>query len=175
MSKVPNLWFERPFDSSFLPDDHADVLLERLVDVTDRCARRVAGLDERALTERAADKAWSIQEHVGHLVDLEALWLGRIGDLERGLPRLRPADLANAATYAADHNVRPIGEVLTRLATARSRLVDAVRRLPAESARWTAQHPRLDQPMRVVDLLFFVAEHDDHHLATISRLRAEPA
>jgi len=33
-----------------------------------------------------------------------------------------------------------------------------------------ALHPRLQQPMRVLDLAFFVAEHDDHHLAHITRL-----
>jgi hypothetical protein len=31
-------------------------------------------------------------------------------------------------------------------------------------------HPRLKQPMRLVDHLFFVAEHDDHHLALIREL-----
>ena len=41
---------------------------------------------------------------------------------------------------------------------------------PAELAR-TALHPRLRQPMSVVDLCFFVAEHDDHHLRTIDELK----
>jgi len=31
-------------------------------------------------------------------------------------------------------------------------------------------HPRLQQPMRLVDSLYFVAEHDDHHIAKISGL-----
>ena len=31
----------------------------------------------------------------------------------------------------------------------------------------TLLHPRLKQPMRLVDHLYFVAEHDDHHLAKI--------
>jgi hypothetical protein len=31
----------------------------------------------------------------------------------------------------------------------------------------TMLHPRLKQPMRLVDHLYFVAEHDDHHLAHI--------
>jgi uncharacterized damage-inducible protein DinB len=34
----------------------------------------------------------------------------------------------------------------------------------------TAFHPRLRQLMTVADLLFFVAEHDDHHLASITQL-----
>jgi hypothetical protein len=39
----------------------------------------------------------------------------------------------------------------------------------------TAHHPRLEQPMTVVDLCFFVAEHDDHHLAAITSLRGGSA
>ena len=34
----------------------------------------------------------------------------------------------------------------------------------------TARHPRLKKEMRVLDLAFFIAEHDDHHLARISEL-----
>ncbi len=33
-----------------------------------------------------------------------------------------------------------------------------------------ALHPRLNQPMRVIDLAQFVAEHDDHHIQTINEL-----
>jgi hypothetical protein len=31
-------------------------------------------------------------------------------------------------------------------------------------------HPRLQQPMRLIDHALFVAEHDDHHLARITEL-----
>jgi hypothetical protein len=31
-------------------------------------------------------------------------------------------------------------------------------------------HPRLKTPMRLVDHLYFVAEHDNHHLARIWEL-----
>jgi len=31
----------------------------------------------------------------------------------------------------------------------------------------TAWHPRLKVRMRLVDLAYFVAEHDDHHLASM--------
>jgi hypothetical protein len=37
---------------------------------------------------------------------------------------------------------------------------------PAIFAR-ASLHPRLKTPMRLVDHLYFVAEHDDHHLAHI--------
>jgi hypothetical protein len=48
-----------------------------------------------------------------------------------------------------------------------------VRRLEAltdEEVAATALHPRLRQQMRVIDMAYFVAEHDDHHLATINEL-----
>jgi hypothetical protein len=35
----------------------------------------------------------------------------------------------------------------------------------------TALHPRLNQKIRVIDLVFFIAEHDDHHLARVSDLK----
>ena len=34
----------------------------------------------------------------------------------------------------------------------------------------TSLHMRLKQSMRLVDHLYFVAEHDDHHLAKIGEL-----
>jgi hypothetical protein len=33
-----------------------------------------------------------------------------------------------------------------------------------------ARHPRLGTPMRLIDLAYFVAEHDDHHLARLREL-----
>ena len=60
-------------------------------------------------------------------------------------------------------------EVLLRL----RRPADADPETAAEQER-TALHPRLGLPMRAVDHAFFVAEHDDHHLARITELlRAE--
>jgi uncharacterized damage-inducible protein DinB len=35
-------------------------------------------------------------------------------------------------------------------------------------------HPRLNQPMRLIDSLYFVAEHDDHHIAAMSNLLRKP-
>jgi len=40
-------------------------------------------------------------------------------------------------------------------------------------ASLSALHPRLQTPMRLIDHLFFIAEHDDHHLAKIGMLLRE--
>jgi hypothetical protein len=53
---------------------------------------------------------------------------------------------------------------------ARGHLVETLDR--AHDPLATAVHPRLKRPMRLIDLCFFIAEHDDHHLTIVSRLLA---
>jgi hypothetical protein len=85
---------------------------------------------------------------------------------------LHPADLENRKTHEAAHNERPLSDILLGFSATRGRIVERIARMsPAELAR-TALHPRLRQPMSIVDLCFFVAEHDDHHLRTIEELRS---
>jgi len=49
-------------------------------------------------------------------------------------------------------------------------LVNRLEKIEPPLISRTMLHPRLQKPMRVVDHLFFVAEHDDHHLAKIWEL-----
>lgn len=158
-------WFERKFrfdlESRYFP-----LVLERLYGTAPRLHQLLAGLSGPTL-HRRSDDGWSIQEHVGHLVDLEPLWYGRVEDVLAGAKVMRPADLQNRATDEADHNERPIGEILQAFAELRGRLTTKLSRLSLDDVARTAEHPRLRQPMRIVDLAVFVAEHDDHHLATI--------
>jgi uncharacterized damage-inducible protein DinB len=168
---IPQLpWFERTFPRD-VPVGAAPSVVERLRGTPARVEERTRGLDTERLIRRA-DGGWSIQEHIGHLWDLESLWLARVEDLALGRPELRPADLTNRRTHDANHNARPLAELLAGFRDARGRLVGTLDR--AEEREWmrTALHPRLRTPMRLLDLAVFVAEHDDHHLATVTALLA---
>jgi uncharacterized damage-inducible protein DinB len=166
-------WFDRKFELGLGPDA-APELLERLRQTPQRLADVVGGLSRETLTRRRDDK-WSIQENAGHLLDLEPLWDQRLNDYEAGATDLHPADLENRKTHEARHNQRAVADILAEFRSIRGRIVDRIARMtPAELGR-TALHPRLHQPMSVVDLCFFVAEHDDHHLRTISELRSAQA
>jgi uncharacterized damage-inducible protein DinB len=161
-------WFDRRFEfglsaSAFGP------IVERLRGTPDRIEAAVKGRSRAALTRRAGD-AWSAQENVGHLLDLESLWEKRLDDFEAGTTVLEPADLENRKTHEANHNARDIDDLLREFRTVRTRIVGRLERMTAAELSHVALHPRLQQPMSVVDLAFFVAEHDDHHLATISEL-----
>jgi len=156
-------WFDRTFEPG-LPASKAPGLLERLRSAPDR----VASLLEQtpaAIRGYKPDGRWSVQEHAGHLVDLEDLWASRLDDFDQGRQILHPADLQNRRTHDARHNDRDPRDLIAAFRTARTAIVDRVAGWsPAELSR-VSRHPRLDQTMSVVDFCFFVAEHDDHHLS----------
>ena len=163
-------WFDRKFELG-LEAKAAPEILERLRLTPERLADAVRGLPREVLTRKPEGK-WSIQENVGHLLDLESLWDLRLDDYDAGAAELHAADLENRKTHEAAHNDRAISELLAEFSAARGRIAARLARMtPAGLAR-TALHPRLHQPMSVTDLCFFVAEHDDHHLLTIQELRS---
>ena len=162
------IWFERKFEFSF-PVELYPNLLPRLRGTPARLEEVLRGRSDQLLIEKPQDK-WSAQEHAGHLLDLETLWLARVGDYLAGSALLTVADLKNRKTDQANHNARPLEQILTEFRTARERLLKRVDELDAALFSRSIPHPRLKTPMRLVDHLYFVAEHDDHHLARIGEL-----
>ncbi len=120
---------------------------------------------------RRHDDTWSIQENAGHLLDLEALWMARVRDLESGKEELTAADLTNRQTWEKKHNEASLESILMSFRSAREEFVRVLESLDASIFDRAARHPRLGTPMRLMDLMFFVAEHDDHHLARITQLK----
>ncbi len=121
-----------------------------------------------AIRQRPAAGGWSIQEHAGHLVAVEPLWLVRLSEYLAGATTLTAADMSNRRTETANWNDFPLAEVLGAFRSARTSLTTRLSSLTLADAERTAHHPRLDRPMRLVDLCFFAAQHDDHHLALIA-------
>jgi uncharacterized damage-inducible protein DinB len=161
-------WIDRPFDFSFPVGLHA-VILERLRGTPARLEEKLRALEPFVRTHREGDR-WSIQEHAGHLLDLDDLHLARLEDYENGMKILRAADMENRRTREANHNARPVEDLLRAFRQERGVFVARLEAWPEERRESVAIHPRLDRPMRVVDLAFFVAEHDDHHLARMTEL-----
>ncbi len=167
MRQVPT-WFERKFEFLFPVELHPN-LLARLRGTPARLEEALRGRAHEILIEKPQEK-WSAQEHAGHLLDLEPLWLARVGDYVAGTDQLTVADLKNRKTDEANHNARPLQQILVEFRTARAELLQRVDELDASLFALAIPHPRLKTPMRLVDHLYFVAEHDDHHLARIWEL-----
>ncbi len=162
-------WFERHFppiaDNGLLPG-----ILERLAGTPARLRAMVAGVEPARTTQTG----WSPAQEIGHLVDLEPLWLRRVQEILEGRAELSVADLSNRATHDADHDRWPLSQLVDRLEPARRALVAALRGAGDTDLDRSARHPRLGTPMRLIDLAYFVAEHDDHHLARLRELLEEP-
>ena len=161
-------WIERKFVFD-LPIWMYPNVLERLRGTPARLADWVASLPPEMLTQRAG-AGWTIQEHAGHLLDLEPLGFARLDEFLAGKDRLSPADMENRKTYEADHNATPIENILRDLRRERHAFVARLADLNEADAARTSLHPRLNQPVRLLDLMQFIAEHDDHHLARIAEL-----
>ncbi|MEJ1239356.1 DinB family protein [Chryseolinea sp. T2] len=161
-------WFERKFDFS-ADQNTLPTLIERLEGTPIRLAEKIRKIDPSRYKVKP-DGKWSILEHVGHLSDLEPLWQGRLEDILAGAPEMRPTDLTNQQTNEANHNEESPRDLLDNFGMLRELTINQLKSLKGDDVFRSSLHPRLKTPMRVIDLFLFVAEHDDHHLASITEL-----
>ncbi|HYW73278.1 MAG TPA: DinB family protein [Pyrinomonadaceae bacterium] len=162
-------WFKRKFAFD-LPVEMFPNVVERLRNAPARLEELTRGLSPEALTRREGDK-WSIQEQAGHLLDLEELGMHRLDDFEAGQEMLTVADLTNRKTYEENHNGKTLESILAQFRRERTAFVARLDAYDEAFVQRQAVHPRLQQRVRVIDLAFFIAEHDDHHLARIAELK----
>lgn len=161
--QTPTPWLSRTFTSG-LPAGDAPALLSRLCGTPARARDLAASASDALLSRRPDSRRWSAKEHLAHLDDLSPLDETRLREYLAGAESLSAADMTNAATEAAEHNARPIADVLDALAARREAWVRELERLSDADLERTARHPRLQRELRLVDWLAFVATHDDHHL-----------
>jgi uncharacterized damage-inducible protein DinB len=161
-------WGERKFAFTF-PVQVFPEMIERVRGTPARLEDRVKSIQKEMLTRRDGER-WSIQENAGHLLDIEALFSRRLDEYLAGAETLHAANMSNRKTFEADHNRVNIQSLLTGFRRERTRLVQRFEDLSPDTFAKVAHHPRLDVPMRLVDMIFFQVEHDDYHLARISEL-----
>lgn len=161
-------WTERQFDFNFPVEKWPD-LLERVRGTPARVETMLAGIDE-ALLIQTDGAGWSIKQNLGHLIDLGYLPLGRIDQILAGEKTLMGADMTNAHTNNANHNATPILDLLEKFRVERAHLVRRFEALAQSDWSKAAMHPRIQQPMRIVDIAYFDSEHDDYHLARMRYL-----
>ena len=167
---IKQKWFDKKFEFKYSPADY-DLLLNELMKTPEKISQLVLSLPEEKLTKKI-DNRWSIKENIGHLIDLEELHDGRIDDFISGKEILRPADLNNRKTDEANHNSKNISQLLIQLKQVRENFLERLSDLDASVRERIAIHPRLNQPMRPIDMAQFVLEHDEHHIQTIKELIA---
>jgi uncharacterized damage-inducible protein DinB len=164
-------WITRIFlpiaDNGLLPGNN-----ERIEGTPARVRFKLAGRDAGML-DKVSHGKWSIKKELVHLIILDELWKIRIDELEQGSEVLKPADMTNQATHESELDQLPLGELMTLFEDSRSELVNHLRQLDDTALLNSSLHPRLKQPMRIIDMANFIAEHDDHHLVQMTCLLSE--
>jgi N-acetylglutamate synthase-like GNAT family acetyltransferase/uncharacterized damage-inducible protein DinB len=166
-------WFERQFGFDFGMEMFPE-LLERLESNIIKIREAIQDTAEVLLNYKPAGK-WSIKEHIGHLWILEPLWLKRFEEIKSKTIEMSPADLNNTATDIALFNQCNIEKILSDFQQERALTIQQLKQYKGEDFKQSLHHPRLNQPMRIIDLMYFVAEHDEHHLNHIFKIQNSPS
>lgn len=156
--------FEFDFDASIYPE-----LIGRLRKTPGRLEILIKSVRKDLLKKRFNDD-WSIQENAGHLFSADELFYGRLDDYLNGLKTLRAADVTGKRTDRMNFHTMDISLILVNFASRRNIYVSRLENLNPEIFEKTAWHPRLKVSMRLCDMLYFQAEHDDHHLNKINEI-----
>lgn len=123
MSQMP-IWFERRFEFSFPVELHPN--LSTHLRGTPARLEEALRVRSHKIRIRKVEEKWSAQEHAGHLLDLEPLWVARVGDYVVASNQLTAADLKNRKTDEANHNASPLEKILGDFRAARERLLKRI-------------------------------------------------
>ncbi len=159
-------WFQRSFEFGQKPEMFP-FLLERLDGAIARIEKKVRGKSNELLSTRFHDK-WSIKQNIGHLAEVTQISTRRIDEMCEGVTTLSPA-----VFEPQDYNPWPIERVLELFETTRQETLRKFRTLNEKQLTLGSMHPRLAVRLTPVDLAYFDAEHDDHHLLKISDILME--
>src|SRR5579871_1806947 len=120
-------WFDRRFD--FTQEENIfPSVVERLRGTPARLEEKVRAIGEDVLRVKS-NAAWSVKENIGHLIDLEPLWMGRLEDIVNGEEYLRATDLQNTKTNEAGHNETSIDVLLKIFRDTRQKTIERLARI----------------------------------------------
>jgi uncharacterized damage-inducible protein DinB len=165
---TPMNWISRQWEFGQTAEDALDSL-QLLSGTAEKMHALVHRSDPEKLRQRVDDK-WSVNEHAGHLLTMESLWIARLDDFVLGRPTLRPWNGTNADTEAAEFNRQRLGKIISDFAEIRASHLQLLEKFRPAFLSMQAYHERLNRTMTLADHLYFMAEHDRHHLSTIEKL-----
>lgn len=157
-------WFERQFQFG-VPVGMLPFYLTRLEGTIVRLENIVHGIHNDVLSQKL-DGKWSAKENIGHLAEVDEIALKRIDEMIAGISPMSPA----VFEPRGDYNRQPVAEVIQYLRSNRLKNIARYEALHDNDLIKASLHPRLKVMMTPVDLAYFDAEHDDHHLVRIQEI-----
>jgi len=150
-----------------LPQGMFPFYVERLTGTGLRVNSKLKDISDKVLSERL-DGKWSIKENLAHLTELNEIAIIRIKEIINGVSVMTPAH----AELKQDYNAQSIELLLKSFIKSRSEAIVGFNNLDDAVLQRSSLHPRFKVPMTPVDLAWFYAEHDDHHLVRMNEIIA---
>jgi hypothetical protein len=160
-------WFQRNFTFG-LPVGMLPFYLERLSGTASRMKEKVAGIDDQMLSFKL-DGKWSVKENLAHLAEVDEIALKRINEMINGISPMSPAVIQPSRDYNAQH----IDEIINYFRRNRKLNLEKYGQLNEDDLSKASLHPRLKVMMTPIDLAYFDAEHDDHHLVRVNEILSQ--
>jgi DinB superfamily len=162
MTEIP--WFERNLVFG-KPKELLPYFLERLEGTIVRVEAKVQMASDIQLSKQIGGK-WSVKQNIGHLAEVDEIANKRIDEMKNGIPVLSPA----VFEPRLDYNSMPVAKVIEFFREKRLANIAKYETLAPVDMTKASLHPRLKVQMTPVDLAWFDAEHDDHHLVRINQI-----
>ncbi len=156
-------WFERKFTFG-LPAGMLPFYLERLDGTICRMEVKLHNVSDEILSIQEKGK-WSVKQNIGHLAEVNEIASARIDEICN-----RASILSPAVFEPKNYNPWPIKDVLEYFKQTRINNLLKYRTITDSDLTKTSLHPRLKLSMTPVDLAWFDAEHDDHHMVRIHEI-----
>lgn len=157
-------WFEREFNFG-LPAGMLPFYIERLHGTIARIESKVKGVSEEILSHKL-DAKWSVKQNIGHLAEVDEIAIKRIEEMIAGISPMSPA----VFEPRQDYNQQPVNEVVAYFRENRIKNINRYKTVSDIDLKNASLHPRLKINMTPVDLAWFDAEHDDHHLVRMGEI-----
>jgi len=156
-------WFERKLQFG-LPPEMLPFYLERLRGTPVRLHEKINLLPDEILSTPCLGK-WSVKQTIGHLAEVDQIANKRIDEMVAGVHLLSPA-----VFEPKEYNSWTVEQVLNFFRSTRSANLAKYASLGPDQLIKSSLHQRLNTLMTPVDLAWFDAEHDDHHLVKINEI-----
>jgi hypothetical protein len=157
-------WFERQFQFG-VSEGMLPFYIERLTGTSSRLEEKLKSTSDEKLSFKL-DGKWSIKQNIGHLAEVDEVANKRIDEMLQGISPISPA----VFEPKADYNAMSISDILQLFKSNRLKNVTKFQTLTGDFFNKRSLHPRLNVMMNPVDLAYFDAEHDDHHLVRINEI-----
>jgi uncharacterized damage-inducible protein DinB len=114
--------------------------------------------------------SWSVKEHIGHLILVQDRMEPRLEDIGQRRSQLTQVDLTDQEHFVAGHGRREMGDLIEEFRLKRIYFSERIMAMGQAELLHRAAHPCTGRWMTPADILYFLAEHDDHHLALMRQL-----